>query len=243
MQSNTATALTETHATQSYLSDLFKGYSFRVAETAEEFAAALDVRREVYCGDFGYDVQVPDEYDHRSYLLIAEVEETGEIVGTMRITPRELGPVEAEEYFTLPGELDSPRAIEISRFAIKRSHRKTSTFLPAVSCGLFKLCYDFALFLGADCQIVCSKAEKMATYFSVGFHSTGITEVYEKLNGVEHELLAHDFSHLADALGSGNPFADLFFTEFDEVILPNDVPPTNLVDDPFCEPLRMAVGA
>src|SRR6185369_460207 len=100
MQSNTATALTETHATGSYLSDLLKGYRFRVAETAEEFAAALEVRREVYRGDFGYDVEVPDEYDHRSYLLIAEVEETHEIVGTMRITPRDLGPVEAEEYFT-----------------------------------------------------------------------------------------------------------------------------------------------
>ena len=45
------------------------------------------------------------------------------------------------------------------------------------------------------------------------------------------------------ALRQDNPFGDLFFSEFDEVILPNDVPPTNLVDDPFCEPLRMAVGA
>src|SRR5690349_13312264 len=127
MQSNTATALTETENTETYLSTLLNGYRFRVAETPEEFAAALELRREVYCGDFGYDVPVPDQYDHRSYLLIAECEATGEIVGTMRVTPREFGPVEAEEYFTLPAELDSPRAIEISRFAIKRSHRKTRT--------------------------------------------------------------------------------------------------------------------
>jgi N-acyl-L-homoserine lactone synthetase len=243
MQS-TATALTvETEATESYLSHLFEGYRFRVAETAEEFEAALEIRREVYCGDFGYDVPVPDEYDHRSYLLIAECEETGEIVGTMRITPRELGPVEAEEYFTLPSELDSRRAIEISRFAIKRSHRKTRTFLPVVSCGLFKLCYDFALFLGADCEIVCSKAEKMGSYFAVGFHSTGITKSYEKLNGAEHELLAHDFRVLDEIIDRNNPFRDLFFAHYDEVVVPNDVPPTNLVDDPFSEPLRMAVGA
>ena len=81
------------------------------------------------------------EYDHRSYLLIAEVEETGEIVGTMRVTPRELGPIETEEYFRLPANLDSPNAVEISRFAIKRSHRKTRTFLPVISVGLFNLLF------------------------------------------------------------------------------------------------------
>src|SRR5687767_15458569 len=113
MTMQTATQLTDTAATASYLSTLLQGYRFRVAETAEDFEAALEVRREVYCGDFGYDVPVPDEYDHRSYLLIAEVEETGEIVGTMRITPREYGPIEAEEYFRLPGALDSTHAIEI----------------------------------------------------------------------------------------------------------------------------------
>ena len=148
----TATQLNETPATDSYLSTLLQGYRFRVAETAEEFEAALELRREVYCGDFGYDVPVPDEYDHRSFLLIAECEKTGEIVGTMRLTPRELGPVEAEEYFTLPEHLDSIHAVEISRFAIKRSHRKTRTFLPVISVGLFKLCYEFSMFLGADCE-------------------------------------------------------------------------------------------
>jgi len=238
----TATKLNETPATDSYLSTLLKGYRFRIAETAEEFAAALELRREVYCGDFGYDVPVPDEYDHRSYLLIAECEETGEIVGTMRMTPRELGPVEAEEYFELPGDLDSRRAVEISRFAIKRSHRKTRTFLPVISCGLFKLCYEFSMFLGADCQIVCSKAEKMASYLSMGFSSTGITKSYAKLNGAQHELLAHDFNRL-DVILKDNPFGELCFTPLDEVLLPNGMPPTNLVDEQFSEPLRMAVGA
>ena len=236
-----ATALKETQATDSYLSTLLNGYRFRVAETAEEFAAALELRREVYCGDFGYEVSVPDEYDHRSYLLIAECEETGEIVGTMRLTPREYGPIEAEEYFTLPAELDSRHAIEISRFAIKRTHRKTRTFLPVISCGLFKLCYEFSMFLGADCQIVCSKAEKMASYLSMGFSSTGITKPYAALNGVEHELLSHDFNRLDEIL-KDNPFGELCFTPLDQVTLPEGMPPTNLVDEPFSEPLRMAAN-
>ena len=238
----TATQLKQTAATDSYLSTLLEGYRFRVAETAEEFAAALELRREVYCGDFGYDVPVPDEYDHRSYLLIAECEETGEIVGTMRLTPRELGPVEAEEYFTLPEHLDSIHAVEISRFAIKRSHRKTRTFLPVISVGLFKLCYEFSMLLGADCQIVCSKAEKMASYLSMGFTPTGLSKRYAKLNSVEHQLLEHDFRHV-DVILKDNPFGELCATPLEQVTLPNGVPPTNLVDEQFSEPLRMAVGA
>ncbi|MEO6027421.1 MAG: hypothetical protein ABIR79_11195, partial [Candidatus Binatia bacterium] len=175
-------------------------------------------------------------------LLIAEIEETGEIVGTMRLTPREFGPVEAEEYFTLPGDLASSHAVEISRFAIKRSHRKTTTFLPVISCGLFKLCYEFSMFLGADCQIVCSKADKMGSYLSMGFLTTGLSTRYDKLNGVEHELLTHDFTRLNE-MPKEHPFSELAFTPLAEVILPNEMPATNLVDEPFGEPLRMAVGA
>jgi N-acyl-L-homoserine lactone synthetase len=237
----TATALNETPATDSYLGDLLNGYRFRVAETAEEFAAALELRREVYCGDFGYDVPVPDEYDHRSFLLIAECEETGEIVGTMRVTPRELGPIEAEEFFTLPEHLDSPRAVEISRFAIKRSHRKTRTFLPTVACGLYKLLYEFSMFIGTDCQIVCTKEEKLASYLSMGFASTGIKKSYTTLNGIEHELLSHDFNRLAEIL-KDNPFGELCLTPLDQVVVPNEMPATNLVDESFSEPLRMAAN-
>lgn len=240
----TATQLTDTATGTDFgLDHLFAGYRFRIADTAEEFAAALELRREVYCGDFGYEIPVPDEYDHRSWLLVAEAVDTGEIVGTMRITPREYGPIEAEEYFRLPNQLASRRVIEISRFAIKRSHRKTRTFLPVISLGLFKLCYEFSLFIGADYQVVCSKSEKMWTYLSMGFRSTGITKKYAKLNGAEHELLFHEFRRAAVIL-QGNPFRELFCdAQVDEVAVPSTLPPTNLVDEPMVEPLRLAVGA
>src|SRR5262245_61223921 len=78
---------------------LLDGYRFRICEDPETFAAALEVRRDVYVHDFGYDVPVPDEYDDRSWLLVAETVPDGEVIGTMRITPRAFGPLESEEYF------------------------------------------------------------------------------------------------------------------------------------------------
>ncbi len=230
-----------TQGRDSGLAGLLCGYRFWICEDPASFSAALAVRRDVYVGDFGYDVPVPDEYDARSWLLVAESAADGQIAGTMRITPRAFGPLEAEEYFRLPAALASGRCIEISRFAIRRSHRKTHTFLPIVSLGLFKLCYEFALALGAECQVVCSKPERMWSYLSMGFRSTGITARYEKLNGVEHELLWHDFRQAGTIL-QGNPFRELFCAlQFEEVALPAAPPPVGLVEE--LEPLRFAVGA
>ena len=234
-------ATSETKSDDFGLAALLKGFRFRVAQTAEEFAQALQLRREVYRGDFGYDVPVPDRYDHRSYLLIAECEETGEIVGTMRVTPRALGPVEAEEYFRLPKSIDSRRAIEISRFAIKRSHRKTRTFLPVVSVGLFKLVHEVSRLLGADYQIVCTKSERLFSYLTMGFTPTGLKKRYAKLNHVEHELLFHEFRRIPETMAD-NPFGVMCATELPEVVAPTAMPPTNLVDETFREPLRMAAN-
>jgi len=244
MRNATAHEITTASSSNDFgLETLLEGYRFYVAEDAETFARALDVRREVYVENFGYDVPVPDEYDHRSWLLVAEHVESGEIVGTMRLTPRAFGPVETEEYFALPGDLDREDAIEISRFAILAAHRKTRTFLPVVSVGLFKLCYELAMLVGAERQIVCTKAEKLWSYMSMGFHSTGIKKAYEKLNGTEHELLCHDFSGIAQGSMGSNPFADLCCSDnLDEVIVPTEIPPLGLVDEPAPE-YRIAVGA
>ena len=243
MRNATAQTIETPSATDSGLTTLLEGYRFYVAEDAETFARALEVRREVYVENFGYDVPVPDEYDHRSWLLVAEHVESGEIVGTMRMTPRTYGPVEAEEYFTLPKDLDSTDAIEISRFAILAGHRKTRTFLPVVSVGLFRLCFDLAMLVGAERQIVCTKAERLWSYQSMGFQSTGIKTRYEKLNGTEHELLGHDFRGIGNGAIAGNPFEELCCgVELDEVIAPSTIPPLGLVDEPEPE-YRMAVGA
>jgi N-acyl-L-homoserine lactone synthetase len=211
---------------------LLAGYRFRICEDAEQFASALALRRDVYVGDFGYDVPVPDQYDDRSWLLVAESVAEGEIVGTMRITPRALGPLEAEEYFRLPAHLAGRRVVEISRFAIRRSHRKTRA-LPSVSLGLFKLCYEFALAEGAEFEVICSKASNLAMYDAMGFRSTGLRARYETLNGVEHELLCHDFrrSHVTVQ----DPLLRALFCDmsFDEILLPVGRPPLGLVERPM----------
>jgi N-acyl-L-homoserine lactone synthetase len=217
------------------------GYRFRVCEDEATFAAALELRGEVYVGDFGYDVPVPDEYDHRSWLLIAETEE-GEIVGTMRLTPRMFGPLEAEEYFPLPAGLAGPKVVEISRFAIRRSHRRTHAG-PTVAVGLFKLCYELVTAIGAEQQVICSKLEKLPTYAALGFQSTGLTAWYEKLNGVLHELLVQDFRTV------GTRLEDDFFRKFicdmsfEEVELPSQFPPLNLVEVPGTDSFRLAACA
>jgi len=232
MASTAAQNIATTTSTDSGLATLLTGYRFFVAQDAETFARALEIRRKVYVEDFGYDVDVPDEYDHRSWLLVAEHVESGEIIGTMRMTPRTLGPIEAEEYFNLPADLDRAEVVEISRFAILKAFRKTRTFLPVVSIGLFRLCHDLALFAGAERQLVCSKAQRMWTYQSLGFETTGLTAAYEKLNGVPHQILWHDFRQ-ADAWLAGNPFHELFCElSFDEVELPAEIPPLDLVDEP-----------
>src|SRR5262249_9076798 len=114
------------------------------------------------------------------------------------------------------------------------------------SVGLFKLCYEFGLMLGAERQIVCSKAERLWTYQTLGFEGTGITTCYEKLNGTEHELLRHDFQALEARVTSGatagNPFDELWANEYDEVVVPETVPALGLVDELTPE-YKIAVGA
>src|SRR5262245_37871497 len=107
MRNATAETIAAPTADALGLTTLLAGYRFRVCDDADTFAQALAVRREVYVGDFGYDVAVPDEYDHRSWLLVAEHVETGEVVGTMRIIAREYGAVESEEYFEIPESFKS----------------------------------------------------------------------------------------------------------------------------------------
>src|SRR2546428_5292062 len=77
---------------RSIFTRLLRGYRFSICEDAASVARALEVRRQVYRGACGYDVPIPDEYDGRSWLLLAEDVRSGEAVGSMRVTPRAAGP-------------------------------------------------------------------------------------------------------------------------------------------------------
>jgi hypothetical protein len=220
--------------------DLLDGFRFRVCETPADAARALEVRRRVYRESAGYSVPVPDDVDGRSWLLLAEDLRAGRAAGTVRITPRSAGPVESEEYVELPAWMATPRTVEITRLAILPEYRKTSMLVPAVSFGLFRLTYEFAMQVGAEVEIVCAKPERVLGYALMGFQPTGIVAAYAKLNGARHELLWHDFRR-ADAMVENELFRRLYLGRgFPQVTIPTAVPALGLaVPDATC---RLAVA-
>ncbi len=224
-------------------SDLLRGCRFSVCQDAQAAARALDVRREVYVGRSGYDVPVPDEYDHRSYLLLAEDLETGRAVGTMRLTPRWAGPLEVEECFSLPARLRSPKAMELNRFAILPAYRKGTTFLPVVSVGLFKLGHDLMRQLNTHYMVIASKPERIWTYQWLRFERTGLTASYGKLANAEHELLWCHFARY-DQLTQGHPVREfLIDSTYPEVVAPRGTPSLGVVGEESEPVFRLAVGS
>jgi N-acyl-L-homoserine lactone synthetase len=225
---NLATRQSETDDQREFVAGILGGYRFKVCETPDEVAQALDIRRRVYVDDVGYDVPVPDALDGRSWLLLAIHEETGEPVGSMRITPRFAGPYELEKYFTLPSALRSPKCVEINRFAILPGHRKGKTFLPVVSLGLFKLTMQFLQSMGMHDLVIASKPERIWTYEWLGFARTGRTAAYGTLDAIEHELLTFNLRR-ADEIFAGHPFESFFGgLDYREVCLPNRLPEIGL---------------
>ncbi len=210
------------------LAGLLEGYTFTVCDNDEDAAEALEIRRRVYVEGVGYDVPVPDAYDHRSWLLLARDEKTGKAVGSMRLTPRFAGPFELEEYFTLPKSLRGAKAIEINRFAILPEYRKGTTFLPVVSMGLFKTVMRFARSLEATQLVIASKPKQIWTYEWLRFQRTGRKAMYGALDAIEHELLTFDYRKLAESF-AGNP-CEAFLTKFDDpqVVLPRRLPDLGL---------------
>ena len=239
----TITPVARANEADDFLAGLLRGYEFRVCQSREDWEAAIAIRRRIYHADCGYDVEVPDEYDARSWLFVAEDRATGEVVGTMRVTPRWAGPLEAEEYFTLPRYLRTPMALEITRFAILPEYRKGKTFLPVVSLGLFKLLWSFATRIGASYLVVCSKAERLWTYDWLRFRTTGLKAVYAKLAGAEHELISFDLQRAPmEYAACHHPF-EAFFTNqhITEVVVPSRIPSPGT---PWQQPLDpVALGA
>src|SRR5262245_7496379 len=207
------------------LADLLEDYEFEVCSDSAAFEAALAVRRRVYNDACGYDVPVPDAYDRRSWLLIARHVESGEAVGTMRITPRSAGRLEAEEYFWLPPKLRTTRSVEVNRFAILREHRRGNGVMPAVSFGLFKLMMNFVMNqLGAEYIVVCSTEERIWTYEWLRFQRSGIVARYAKLGNKEHELLTMDLRRRLAEHSDHRLFEFIFDAQHREVSLPTVVP-------------------
>lgn len=236
----TATQIATSTEELTPMPDLFRGFRFRFCRSQEDWEGALAVRRTVYRRDCGYDVPVPDEYDGRSWAIVAEDTTTGQVVGTMRLTPRWTGRVEAEEYFALPRHLRIGATCEITRFAILPEYRKGKTFVPVVSVGLFKLVCEFAQRVGIRHLVVCSKKERLWTYEWLRFRTTGLRARYEKLGDAEHELVTADVERVLAGMAD-HPFGALFRTgDYEEIEVPERVPAPGMPWHDDLEPV--AVG-
>lgn len=215
------------HGDGSIFPDLLRGCRFRVCDDGVSAARALEVRRRVYQGACGYEVPIPDEYDLRSWLLLAEDADTGAPVGSMRVTPRSAGPVEAEEYFELPDEIVSPHLVEVTRFAVLPTRDEGGRGLPAVALGLLKLSARFVRLLGADRVVICSRMDRVHFYTWLGFQPTGMVAAYQKLSGLEHALLTCDLRCLEAGTGRGR-WKLLGDGPPGEILLPAPVPALGL---------------
>jgi len=222
---------------------ILEGFRFQVCKDPWQAAKALEVRRQVYREDSGYDVPVPDDYDRRSWLITAEEMSTGRIVGSIRVTPRFAGPLEAEEYFRLPAHLRTPKAFEVSRFAILPAYRKGKTFLPVVSLGLFKAVQTLLERMGASYMVICAKPERVWTFEWIRFEHTGLTARYEKLNGAEHALLAYDFTQERETMSDHPLRAFWLDIVYPQVHIPKRLPALGLGGETASRYVRLAVGA
>jgi len=235
--------VTRTDDTDEIQATILEGFRFEVCRDPWQAAQAIEVRRQVYLQDAGYELPVPDEYDRRSWLITAQEISTGRIVGSIRVTPRFAGPLEAEEYFELPAHLRTAKAYEISRFAILPGYRKGKTFLPVVSLGLFKAVQMLLKRVGAHYMVICAKPERVWTFEWMRFEHTGLTANYEKLNNAEHALLAYDFVRQNEIL-AGHPF-EAFWVDYDhpQVDIPKRIPALGLGGETSSRFTRIAVGA
>jgi hypothetical protein len=75
----------------------------------------------------------------------------------------------------------------------------------------------------------------------MGITQTGIKKCYAKLNGLEHELLFHEFRKIPYTMAD-NPFGVMCATELEQVVTPTEMPPTGLVEEPYSEPYRMVAN-
>ena len=219
---------------------IFEGYRFHLCQTQYDWERAIAVRRSVYHDLSHYEVAIPDAYDDRSWLLLAEDVATGTAAGTMRMTPRAMGTLEAEEYFMLPRHLRAADAAELTRFAILPEYRKGRTFLPIVSLGLFKLVRELAARSGVRHLVVCSRPERLWTYEWMRFRTTGRKARYAKLADAEHELISLDLARAFDRF-QDHPFGRFFHHgRYDEIEVTSRMPRPGVPPPNAGEPVALA---
>lgn len=138
---------------------MFEGLRFKVAEGEERFRA-LDLRRNIYSSELGYDPI--DEFDDRAVHFIT-VTDAGEIVAGFRIITPDQRPLELEKFCKFPDLLPARRSPgQIGALWIHPGHRRITSrgLLPI---GMLKLAFAFAsrtritdLFMRTPIKALCA---------------------------------------------------------------------------------------
>ena len=119
---------------------MFQGLRFKVAEGAERFRT-LELRRQVYNGELGYDPV--DEFDDRAVHFIT-ITDVGEIVAGFRILTPDQRPLELEQFLNFSDFMSNERSPgQIGALWVHPDHRRITTrgLLPL---GMLKLAFAFA---------------------------------------------------------------------------------------------------
>jgi hypothetical protein len=218
------------------LARLLAGHRFTVCQSAGEAARAFDVRRRVYREECGYDVPVPDDYDARSWFLLAQRTDTGAAVGSIRITSRAAG-LSAEGISTCRAVAQRRRGDATSRSYRARTGR---SLMPAVALGLFKATMRVLALAGIQRAVVCAKPERVWTYAWMCFRETGVRAPYAKLGGALHELMLLDFRYGAEIYEDHRFYEFFAGSESSEIELPARVPQLGVHLSPAAAALPLA---
>lgn len=135
------------------------GYTFGIAETPKYKLKSFGLRYEVYAVEFGFEPENPsmiefDEYDKNSMHVVC-VDRDDTVVGTLRLIPDVNGLpiyneclVDLSPFQEMCAICDCPSIIEISRFAIKKDHRRSHGASTCIVFGLFKTVIGYCLTSG-----------------------------------------------------------------------------------------------
>ena len=116
------------------------GLIFKVANPAEQ-ALAVALRAQVYIRDLG--TLPKDELDQTAHHLVA-LNETGEVVGAVRLVGPEGRPFDLEQFVPLSSFLPEGNAVGlIGRLCVRPDYRTVSQRL-FVQAGILKLTYLFS---------------------------------------------------------------------------------------------------
>lgn len=171
-------------------------FTVTVAKTVEEMNAACKVRAQSYGHHLGGDLSAwekPDELDmHPSTaVFIATCKDTGQHLGTVRLSTNEARPTQIERSAEIPHEISSGLMAEVTRLAVPPGQSN-----PAVKLALLKATYLWCVAKQAKWMVIGARSDALIRqYKRLGF--TFLKEDAVPLahaGGMLHKILAFNVS-------------------------------------------------